>query len=174
MLLNFATVPVQIKSVRRHGTYCGDHWFLGGFRMIRYWMLAFLLVGVTTGVSEARGRSHAMRSYGNSWQSSRPTYYTNGPTQAAYFTSNQGNSQQFVQPASFTSSNSSSFVQGNSMQAWAEEEARMMASRGTCGHIRPAPMGYFVGVGCGTTCMGSGQLVAEATYQGKTVRVWRR
>ena len=154
--------------------------------MIRYWMLAFVLIGMTTGVSEARGRSHAVRSYGNSWQSSRPAYYTNGTTQAAYSTSS---SQQFVQQASFNSTLSSPVVtnnslqsysvpsnsgQNNSMQAWAEEEARMMASRGTCGHIRPAPMGCFVGVGCGSTCMGSGQLVAEATYQGKTVRVWQR
>lgn len=60
------------------------------------------------------------------------------------------------------------------LQAWAEEEAQMMASRGTCGHVSPAPMGTFVGVGCGTTCQGSGVLVAEATYQGKTVRVWQR
>lgn len=157
--------------------------------MIRYWMLGFLLIGITTGVSEARGRSHAVRSYGNTWQSSRPAYYTNGTTQAAYPTSSQSSSQQFVQQASFNSTLSSPVVtnnslqsysvpsnsgQNNSMQAWAEEEARMMASRGTCGHIRPAPMGCFVGVGCGSTCMGSGQLVAEATYQGKTVRVWQR
>ena len=65
-------------------------------------------------------------------------------------------------------------VSENPLQAWAEEEARMMASRGTCGHIRSAPSGCFVGVGCGTTCMGSGRLVAEASYQGKTVRVWQR
>ena len=157
--------------------------------MIRYWMLGFLLIGITTGVSEARGRSHAVRSYGNTWQSSRPAYYTNGTTQAAYPTSSQSSSQQFVQQASFNSTLSSPVVtnnslqsysvpsnsgQNDSMQAWAEEEARMMASRGTCGHIRPAPMGCFVGVGCGSTCMGSGQLVAEATYQGKTVRVWQR
>ena len=63
---------------------------------------------------------------------------------------------------------------GNSMQAWAEQEARLMASRGTCGHVRGAPPGYFVGVGCGTTCVGSGRLVAEAHYQGKMVRVWQR
>ncbi len=167
--------------------------------MIRYWMLAFVLIGITTGISEARGRSRAVRSYGNTWQSSRPAYYTNGTTQAAYSTSGQSSSQQFVQQASFNSTLSSPVVtnnsvqsnsvpvnpvqanpvqgysdQNNSLQAWAEEEARMMASRGTCGHIRPAPMGCFVGVGCGTTCMGSGQLVAEATYQGKTVRVWQR
>lgn len=60
------------------------------------------------------------------------------------------------------------------MQAWAEDEARMMAERGTCGHVRSAPMGTFVGVGCGTTCQGSGTLVGEATYRGKTVRVWAR
>ena len=154
--------------------------------MIRYWMLAFLLMGITEGVSEARGRSHAVRSYGNTWQSSRPAYYTSGTAQAAYSTSS---SQQFVQQASFNSTLSSPGMtnnsvqsysvpgysgQNNSLQAWAEEEARMMASRGTCGHIRPAPMGCFVGVGCGSTCTGSGQLVAEATYQGKTVRVWQR
>jgi hypothetical protein len=60
------------------------------------------------------------------------------------------------------------------MQQWAEDEARMMAERGTCGHIRGAPAGYFVGVGCGRTCMGSGRLVAEAHYGGKSVRVWQR
>lgn len=62
------------------------------------------------------------------------------------------------------------------MQAWAEDEARMMAARGTNGHVRPAPMGTFVGVGgCnGITCQGTGTLVGEATYQGKTVRVWKQ
>ncbi len=79
-----------------------------------------------------------------------------------------------VHPVSFNSTNGTSVVPDNSMQAWAEEEARMMASRGTCGHIRPAPPGCFVGVGCGMTCMGSGRLVAEASYQGKMVRVWQR
>ena len=142
--------------------------------MIRYWMMAFLMIGMTADVSEARGRSRAVRYQGSSWQSSRPPYYTQGATQAAYTTSSQSRSQQFVQPASFSSTNSSYAPQGNSMQAWAEEEARLMASRGTCGHVRSAPMGHFVWVGCGATCMGSGQLVGEATYQGKTVRVWRR
>lgn len=61
------------------------------------------------------------------------------------------------------------------MQAWAEDEARRMAERNTNGHVRSAPMGTFVGVGCnGTTCQGSGTLVGEAMYQGKTVRVWAR
>ena len=61
------------------------------------------------------------------------------------------------------------------MQAWAEEEARLMASRGTCGHVRSAPMGTFVGVGCqGMTCQGSGTLVGEAHINGKSVRVWAR
>lgn len=142
--------------------------------MIRNWILTFLLIGVTTGVSEARGRFRAVRYQGNTWQSSRPVYYTNGTTHAAYSTNSQQSSRHFVQQASFSSTNSSYTPQGNSMQAWAEEEARMMASRGTCGHVRPAPMGCFVGVGCGSTCMGSGQLVAEAHYQGKMVRVWRR
>jgi len=110
--------------------------------------------------------------------------YTTGTTQAVYsqavYTQNsQSVSQQQVQPVSYVSAGGSSSVQaystqGYSMQAWAEEEARLMASRGTCGHVRSAPMGCFVGVGCGTTCMGSGRLVAEAHYQGKTVRVWQR
>ncbi len=62
-----------------------------------------------------------------------------------------------------------------SMQAWAENEARMMSERGTNGHVRGAPMGTFVGVGgCnGRTCQGKGTLVGEATYKGKTVRVWK-
>lgn len=64
---------------------------------------------------------------------------------------------------------------GGSMQAWAEEEARMMAARGTNGHVRPAPVGYFIGVGCnGRTCQGSGTLVGEAHINGKSVRVWAR
>jgi hypothetical protein len=83
-------------------------------------------------------------------------------------------SQSPIQQVSYQSSTGSTLVPDGSMQAWAEEEARMMAERGTCGHIRPAPVGYFVGVGCGMTCMGSGTLVAEANYQGKMVRVWRR
>lgn len=73
-----------------------------------------------------------------------------------------------------TSYSSRTTTHGGSLQQWAEEEARMMSERGTCGHIRPAPMGTFVGVGCGTTCMGSGTLVAEATVNGKMVRVWQR
>ena len=166
---------------------------------MRYWMLAILLFGVTTVESEARGRSRAVRYYGNSWQTPTPVYHTNGTKPAVYSQSGQFSSQQFVQQASFNSTMSSSgatsnsvqsysasgnsasgnSVQGysgatNSLQAWAEEEARLMASRGTCGHVRSAPMGCFVGVGCGSTCMGSGRLVAEASYQGKTVRVWQR
>lgn len=64
------------------------------------------------------------------------------------------------------------------LQAWAEEEAAMMADRGTCGHVRGAPKrGYrtFVGVGCGMTCTPSGDgwtLVGNATNNGKWVRVW--
>lgn len=79
-----------------------------------------------------------------------------------------------IQRVSFDSSSEVTYSHVDPMQAWAEEEVRMMAMRGTCGHIRPAPMGCFVGVGCGTTCMGSGTLVAEAHYQGRIVRVWRR
>ena len=53
------------------------------------------------------------------------------------------------------------------MQAWAEDEARMMAARGTNGHVRSAPVGTFVGVGCnGTTCQGSGTLVGIASVAG--------
>lgn len=62
-----------------------------------------------------------------------------------------------------------------SLQAWAELEAKLMAERGTNGHVMGVPgPGYFVGVGAnGTTCRGRGTLVAEAHYRGKTVRVWR-
>ena len=95
------------------------------------------------------------------------------PTQSVQTTQSVPTTQQ-IQPISYQSSSGIPYSQGNSMQAWAEEEARMMAMRGTCGHIRSAPAGCFVGVGCGTTCMGSGTLVGEAHYQGKTVRVWRR
>lgn len=72
------------------------------------------------------------------------------------------------------SSMSRTVTHGGSMQAWAEDEARMMAERGTCGHVRSAPMGTFVGVGCGSTCPGSGTLVGEAHINGKSVRVWAR
>lgn len=73
------------------------------------------------------------------------------------------------------SSRSRTVTHGGSMQAWAEEEARMMAALGTNGHVRPAPMGTFVGVGCnGVTCQGSGTLVGEAHINGKSVRVWKR
>jgi len=157
--------------------------------MMRYWMLAILLIGMTAVESEARGRSRGVRYQGSSWQSSTPVSRTYGTTPAVYSQSSQSSSQPVIQQASFNSTMSAPIVtnnsiqsysvpsnsgQNNSLQAWAEEEARMMASRGTCGHIRPAPMGCFVGVGCGTTCMGSGRLVAEASYQGKTVRVWQR
>ncbi len=142
--------------------------------MIRFWMLAILLMGMTSGVTEARGRNRVVRYQGSSWQSQSPVRYTSGATRAAYTQSGQTGSRQVVQPVSFTSTTGASTVQMNSMQAWAEEEVRMMASRGTCGHIRPAPSGCFVGVGCGMTCMGSGRLVAEASYQGKMVRVWQR
>ena len=168
-----------VKLPRRRGMSCGVFWFHGGFWMIRFWMLAILLIGMTSGVTEARGRQRVSGYQRSSWQSPSPMRYTTGTTQAAYspavYTQNsQSGSQQPVQTVSLVSTSGSSVVQGNSMQAWAEEEARLMASRGTCGHVRPAPMGCFVGVGCGTTCMGSGRLVAEASYQGKTVRVWQR
>ncbi len=153
--------------------------------MVRSWILAVLLMGVICGTIEASGRNRYVRYQGNSFnsqyshrpqysfQSQYPVSYTTGTTQ---FTSSQSYStgSQQIQPVSYQSTSGASFSQGDSMQAWAEEEARMMAERGTCGHIRPAPSGCFVGVGCGTTCMGSGTLVAEAHYQGKTVRVWRR
>ena len=142
-------------------------------------MLAILLIGMSSGVTEARGRQRVSNYQRGSWQSSSPMRYTTGTTQSVYSPAvsthnTQSGSQQQIHTASYVSTNGSSVVQGNSMQAWAEEEARLMASRGTCGHVRPAPMGCFVGVGCGQTCMGSGRLVAEASYQGKTVRVWQR
>ena len=189
--LNFSTCPHKIGTASRDvPRQCLVSW---RFRMMRYWMLATLLIGMTAGVSEARGRSRAVRYYGNTWQSSTPVYHNN-TTPGVYSQSSYNSSQQFVHQASFNSAASSPIVtnasvqsysvpgnsvpaysgHNNSLQAWAEEEARMMASRGTCGHIRPAPMGCFVGVGCGTTCMGSGRLVAEASYQGKMVRVWQR
>ena len=60
------------------------------------------------------------------------------------------------------------------IQAWAIDEANRMADFGTNGHTKPAPLGYFVGVGCnGSTCMKSGAPVAEVHIRGKSVRVWR-
>jgi hypothetical protein len=115
-----------------------------------------------------------MRYQGYSQQYQSNVRYSTGTTQAVYSQPSQSGSQQVIQTASFSSTSSTSSGQGNSLQAWAEDEARMMAERGTCGHIRPAPPGCFVGVGCGMTCMGSGRLVAEASYQGKMVRVWQR
>ena len=147
--------------------------------MIRFWFLALLLVGLMVDVSEARGRNRSSRNSGRTWQTqnpvrySRPVSYSNSSSTVVSQTGTQL-SQSPIQQVSYQSSTGSSLVPNGSMQAWAEEEARMMAERGTCGHIRPAPVGYFVGVGCGMTCMGSGTLVAEANYQGKMVRVWRR
>ena len=147
--------------------------------MIRFWFLAVLLVGLMVDVSEARGRNRSSRNSGRTWQTqnpvrySRPVSYSNSSSTVVSQTGTQL-SQSPIQQVSYQSSTGSSLVPDGSMQAWAEEEARMMAERGTCGHIRPAPVGYFVGVGCGMTCMGSGTLVAEAHYQGKMVRVWRR
>jgi hypothetical protein len=147
--------------------------------MIRFWFLTLLLVGLMVDVSEARGRNRSSRNSGRTWQTqnpvrySRPVSYSNSSSTVVSQTGTQL-SQSPIQQVSYQSSTGSSLVPDGSMQAWAEEEARMMAERGTCGHIRPAPVGYFVGVGCGMTCIGSGTLVAEAHYQGKMVRVWRR
>ena len=141
--------------------------------MIRSWILAILLMGVVCGVTEARGRNRVMRYQGNSFQYQYPVRYSTGTTQV-YSPQSPLNGSQQIQPVSYQTTTGSSLTQENSMQAWAEEEARMMASQGTCGHVRGAPSGYFVGVGCGSTCMGSGTLVAEASYQGKMVRIWRR
>ena len=147
--------------------------------MIRFWFLALLLVGLMVDVSEARGRNRSSRSSGRTWQTqnpvrySRPMSYSNSSSTVVSQSGTQL-SQSPIRQVSYQSSTGSSLVPDGSMQAWAEEEARMMAERGTCGHIRPAPVGCFVGVGCGMTCMGSGTLVAEANYQGKMVRVWRR
>ncbi|MCP4782845.1 MAG: hypothetical protein GY903_26565, partial [Fuerstiella sp.] len=72
--------------------------------------------------------------------------------------------------------------QKSSLQVWAEAEAQMMAARRFKGHVRSAPTGTFVGVGFSmsgrvVTCVGSGQLVAQATLRGPDgyyhVRVWR-
>jgi hypothetical protein len=157
--------------------------------MIRFWFLALLLVGLMVDVSEARGRNRSSRSSGRTWQTqnavrySRPVSYStpsndvvtqSGVSQAAVSQTGGQSSQSPIRQVSYQSAPGSSSVHDGSMQAWAEDEARMMAERGTCGHIRPAPVGHFVGVGCGMTCIGSGTLVAEAHYQGKMVRVWRR
>ena len=147
--------------------------------MIRFWFLALLLVGLMVDVSEARGRNRSSRSSGRTWQTqnpvrySRPMSYSNSSSTVVSQSGTQL-SQSPIRQVSYQSSTGSSLAPDGSMQAWAEDEARMMAERGTCGHIRPAPVGCFVGVGCGMTCMGSGTLVAEANYQGKMVRVWRR
>ena len=147
--------------------------------MIRFWFLALLLVGLMVDVSEARGRNRSSRSSGRTWQTqnpvrySRPRSYSNSSSTVVSQSGTQL-SQSPIRQVSYQSSTGSSLAPDGSMQAWAEDEARMMAERGTCGHIRPAPVGCFVGVGCGMTCMGSGTLVAEANYQGKMVRVWRR
>ena len=147
--------------------------------MIRFWFLAFVLVGLTVDVSEARGRNRSSRSSGqimqthNPVRSSRPVSYSTPSSNVVSQTGMQSSPSPSRQ-VSYQSSTGSSAVHDGSMQAWAEDEARMMAERGTCGHIRSAPVGHFVGVGCGMTCMGSGTLVGEANYQGKMVRVWRR
>ena len=148
--------------------------------MIRYWILAVALTVVLSGVTEARGRNRGARHHGHYYPSQSSVRYSTGMTQPVVSNHGVSGSRQQIQSVSFSGSNSatvmhsSSAGQGGSMQAWAEEEARLMASRGTCGHVRSAPPGYFVGVGCGMTCMGSGTLVGEASFQGKTVRVWQR
>jgi hypothetical protein len=85
-----------------------------------------------------------------------------------------------VKPASATP-NSEKF-KGSPLQTWAEAEAKMMVDRRFKGHVRSAPMGTFVGVGFSmngrvVTCVGGGQLVAQATIKGPDgfyhVRVWR-
>lgn len=147
--------------------------------MIRFWFLALLLVGLMVDVSEARGRNRSSRNSGRTWQTqnvvrySRPASYST-PSNNVVSQAGGLSSQSPIRQVSYQSTPGSSAVHDGSMQAWAEDEARMMAERGTCGHIRPAPVGHFVGVGCGMTCIGSGTLVAEAHYQGKMVRVWRR
>ncbi|MDG2130601.1 MAG: hypothetical protein P8K08_21555 [Fuerstiella sp.] len=73
-------------------------------------------------------------------------------------------------------------IKESPLQMWAEAEAKMMVERRYKGHVRSAPMGTFVGVGFSmsgrvVTCVGSGQLVAQATLRGPDgfyhVRVWR-
>jgi hypothetical protein len=85
-----------------------------------------------------------------------------------------------VKPASATP-NSEKF-KGTPLQKWAEAEAKMMVERRFKGHVRSAPNGTFVGVGFSmsgrvVTCVGGGQLVAQATLRGSDgfyhVRVWR-
>ena len=139
--------------------------------MIRYWILAIALTGMMSGETAARGRN---RTHGRYYQSQSAVRYTAGTAQHVVSQNSIPGSRTQFQSVSLHSTHSSAVAQGNTMQAWAEEEARLMASRGTCGHVRSAPPGCFVGVGCGMTCMGSGTLVAEASFQGKTVRVWQR
>ena len=148
--------------------------------MIRFLFSAVLLVCVASDVAEARGRNRVMRHYNYPTQSQYQTQshyqmgYSSGTVQTMPVGSSQQSSTPSIRTVSYQSPNGMTVSHGGSMQAWAEDEARMMAERGTCGHIRSAPPGYFVGVGCGMTCMGSGTLVAEANYQGKMVRVWQR
>lgn len=146
--------------------------------MIRCWVLAILLAVVSCHVAEAQSRNRVIRYHNGTYRSQPMVYRSVGSSQVVYPQGAPVRMQQPVQSMSYP--NSSGPVASGSvpyrdpqMQAWAEEEARMMAARGTCGHIRGAPPGYFVGVGCGMTCMGSGRLVAEASYQGKMVRVWK-
>ena len=148
--------------------------------MFRSCVTMLLLLVALVEVSEARNRGRVYRYQTNAYptnayQTSTPRTYTNWTGQSMTTHSTVNGTQQ-IQPISFQNNSfqtPSSSQNSGSMQAWAEEEARLMASRGTCGHVRSAPMGHFVGVGCGTTCVGSGQLVAEAHYQGRMVLVWR-
>lgn len=61
-------------------------------------------------------------------------------------------------------------------QAWAEREVRLMAERGTYGHVQPCPSPHVgVGVGInGATCMFPGPILAEAHYMGRSCRVFAR
>lgn len=144
--------------------------------MIRCLILMLVVAGALgfdSEVAEARNRHRSTRRYTTIYRAQPVVRYSTTVTPAGYSQSRPVGTSPRVVTAGMSQPVTRTVSQSSSMQAWAEEEARMMAARGTCGHIRSAPPGYFVGVGCGMTCMGRGQLVAEAFYQGKMVRVWK-
>lgn len=151
--------------------------------MIRSFLLLVAVLVALTPVNAAKRRSRNIvyrpvtrtvsnvttRTVTTSTPTNTNTTTTSGPTTAT--------------AAKATSATSSSEkFKGSPLQTWAETEAKMMAERRFKGHVRSAPRGTFVGVGFSmsgrvVTCVGGGQLVAQATLKGPDgfyhVRVWR-
>ena len=148
--------------------------------MIRSFLLLVAVLVAVTPVNAAKRRSRnivyrpVIRTVSNV---TTRTVTTSAPTNTNTTTTSAPTA---AKPASATPS--SEKFKGSPLQTWAETEAKMMVERRFKGHVRSAPMGTFVGVGFSMsgrviTCVGGGQLVAQATLKGPDgfyhVRVWR-